>query len=308
MRRGIFLLPNVVTTANLFCGFFSITRSIAGEFEFAAFLIIFATFLDFLDGRIARLTKSQSGFGVEYDSLSDLTTFCLAPAILAYLFGLQEFGRFGIAACFLFFGCGALRLARFNVQASTIEKYDFQGLPSPTAGGMIAAYVLFYQDVVGFSDRQLFILLGLTVGLGLLMVSNVRYRSFKRVSRASFLFLVLIVALFFLIASKPKVMFFVVASVYVLIGIVEWIWKSPQKIRGIKDLWVRFYNERREDLIYNDEGEEEGDEGRAEENGENSVDDDNNLRVVSSPHVISTSPPHISSVISTRPGGPRRNP
>jgi len=265
IRRGIYLLPNLITTANLFCGFFAITKSIQGQFEYAAWLIILAGLLDFLDGRVARMTHSQSEFGVEYDSLSDLTTFCMAPAILSYLFGLQEFGRVGIAAAFLFFACGALRLARFNVQSASVEKYDFQGMPTPTGGGMIASYILFYMEVFGDNDKKLYFLLAMIIGLGLLMVSNVRYRSLKRVKRTSFLFMVLVVATVFLLAAKPTIMFFVVGSIYVLSGVVEWVWTAPQKIRGIKDLVLHIFNEKREDLVLEDEDNEVSEASNIEE-------------------------------------------
>ena len=116
MRRGVALLPNLLTTANLFCGFFSITKTLSGDFVFAVWLIVLAGLFDFLDGRVARMTHTQSRFGTEYDSLADLSTFCMSPAVLAYNWDLKTFDKIGIAACFLYFACGALRLARFNVQ------------------------------------------------------------------------------------------------------------------------------------------------------------------------------------------------
>ena len=255
MRRGVLLLPNLITTMSLFCGYLSITQSLKENYAFAAWLVVLATFLDFLDGRVARMTGSQSDFGAEYDSLSDLLTFVVAPAVLAYKFGLYHFDKFGIAAGFLFVACGALRLARFNVQAGNVEKFDFQGLPSPSAGGTLCTFIIFYEHLFDLPDAYPFILLGFTLGLGLLMVSAVRYRSFKRLHRTSFVFLIMLVTIIFAMATQPQIMFFTLALVYVLSGIVEWIWKSPQKIRGIKDLWVRFYNERNEDLVYDDDGE-----------------------------------------------------
>lgn len=266
MKRGLLVIPNLITTANLFCGFFSIIKSISGQFEFAAYLVVLAGFFDFLDGRVARMMKMQSDFGVEYDSLADLTTFCLAPALLAYNFGLNQFGKFGLGACFLYFACGALRLARFNVQSSTVEKVNFQGAPSPTAGGMMVSWVLFHLETMGMPTYRgfgLYVMLGITVGMALLMVSSVEYRSFKKLKRGSFLFLVIVVSAVFLITAQPNIMFFIIGVIYVSIGLIGWLWKSPEKIRGIRALVVRLYNERREDLVYEDEDEDEDEDVKA---------------------------------------------
>lgn len=252
LKKGIALLPNLLTTANMFCGFYSIVKSLQGQFEFAAWLVVLAMFFDFLDGRVARMTNTASDFGVEFDSLSDLTTFCLAPAILGYQWILFDLHRIGIAGCFLFFLCGALRLARFNVQSGDVEKTNFQGLPSPTAGGVLVTFTVFYNHVIGPvvpGDHVRFIFLGLTVALGLLMVSHVEYRSFKKVNKTSFVFMVFLVAVAAILAAQPEVMFFVVGMTYVLIGLVMWLWKSPQKIRGFTDLLARIYNNRRENFI-----------------------------------------------------------
>ena len=180
----------------------------------------------------------------------------MAPAVLAYCFGLNQFGKMGIGACFLYFACGALRLARFNVQSGSVEKVNFQGAPTPTGGGMLVSYVLFHLEMMGMpGDRTLgvYILLGLTVFMGFLMVSSVQYRSFKKVKRGSFLFLVLSVATAFIIMAQPAIMLFVFGCVYVSVGLIGWLWKSPGKIRGVKDLMIRLYNERNEDLIFEEE-------------------------------------------------------
>lgn len=252
-------MPNLLTTANLFCGFFSIIKSLEGQFEFASWLIILATFFDFMDGRVARMTGSQSDFGVEFDSLSDLTTFCVAPAILSYTWGLFHFGKFGVAACFLFCACGALRLARFNVQSEGVEKFNFQGLPTPAGGGNIACFVIFFQNYFETFELKNYFLLFLTIALGLLMVSSVKYRSFKKVKRTSFIFMVCMIACIFIVAAEPEIMFFVMAITYVLTGMIEWVWKSPQKIRSLKDLLQHFYYERREKFIYEDDDDGDGD-------------------------------------------------
>lgn len=269
MRRGISLLPNLLTTANLFCGFFSITKSLNGEFVFAAWLVVFAGFFDFLDGRVARMTGTQSDFGVEFDSLSDLTTFCMAPAILAFQWSLWSFGKIGIAACFLFFACGALRLARFNVQAGSVEKVDFQGLPTPAAGGTLVSFVVFYSHWIGVGQNpRSFLVLAMVAALGLLMVSNVKYRSAKKVQRTSFVFFVVLVTIVFFLAAQPETMFFAVGVLYVSAGLMEWIWTSPQKIRNLTDLMVRIYNHRRENFVY-DEDEEEISQHSKKEKREN---------------------------------------
>ncbi len=257
MRRGIFLLPNILTTANLFCGFFSIIQSLKGNYAVAAWLVVLAIFFDMLDGRVARMTGSSSDFGAEYDSLSDIVTFIVAPSVLSYLFGLKDFGKIGIAAGFLFLGCGALRLARFNVQSAHVEKNDFQGLPVPSAGGVICTYIIFYLHVFGAPDKYPFILVGLVIGMALLMVSAVRYKSFKRINRTSFVSLFLIIALIVVMAIEPQIMFFAFGVVYVLIGLVGWVWKSPQRIRGIRDLWRHFYEAKHEDIVFEEESEDD---------------------------------------------------
>lgn len=222
VKRGVAFLPNILTTANLFCGFFSIIQSINGNFTFAVWLVVLAGLFDFLDGRVARMTGTQSDFGVEYDSLADLTTFCMGPAVLIYNWGLDSFGNFGVAACFMYFACGALRLARFNVQAGDVEKVDFQGLPTPSAAGTMVSYVLFHDYFFGSPqpDSRNYFLIALTVLLALLMVSNIRYRSMKKVkNRASFFQLVLAVTIFFVIAARPEITLFLVGVIYVSIGI-----------------------------------------------------------------------------------------
>src|SRR3989338_7782861 len=207
IKKGIYLLPNLCTTANLFCGFYSVVSSLKGEFVTAAWAILLAGIFDFLDGRIARLTHASSEFGIEYDSLVDLASFGLAPGILVYTWALQEFDRIGWLAAFLFFACGALRLARFNVQIDTVEKRYFQGLPIPVAAYVIATFVIFYDYLYGIPPLKSWLALFLTVVLALLMVSTLRYYSFKQIDfkgRWSFFALVIIVGIFFLIATEPK--------------------------------------------------------------------------------------------------------
>ena len=149
----IYILPNMMTTANLFCGFYSIIYSIKGDFKTAAIAVVVAAIFDLLDGRLARLTHATSKFGAEYDSLCDLVSFGVAPAILMYQWALNPFGRFGMMASFLFAACGALRLARFNVQVGVVEKNYFQGLPIPMAAGIVASSYIAFDDL-GWSPTE----------------------------------------------------------------------------------------------------------------------------------------------------------
>lgn len=224
MKRGVYLLPNLCTSASLFCGFYSVVKSLAGDFERAAWAILFAGVFDLLDGRLARLAKAESQFGIEYDSLSDLASFGLAPGILIYTWTLHGFGKLGWLAAFLYFACGALRLARFNVQHDDIEKDSFQGLPIPVAAYVIATYVIFRFDGGRFPQQGSYLVAFITMLLALLMVSTVRYRSLKVIDlgrRNSFFALVLVVIGIIVVAMRPEVMMFVLTLGYVASGLFE---------------------------------------------------------------------------------------
>ncbi len=241
VKRGVALLPNLLTTANMFCGFFSILQSFSGKYTTAVWFIILASFFDFLDGRVARMTGTSSDFGVAYDSLADLCTVCLAPALLAYQWGLKSYGKLGIGIAFLYFCCGALRLARFNVQAGDVEKTDFQGLPSPAAAGTLVSYTLFHKYFAAQIAFPSGLLVGLTIFLALLMVSHVRYKSAKSAQqRTNFIFLIGAVGLIAWIATQPQVSLFAFGICYVLFGFVSWIVKSPRKFYDLKGqvLWL----------------------------------------------------------------------
>ncbi|MGK5082540.1 CDP-diacylglycerol--serine O-phosphatidyltransferase [Bdellovibrionota bacterium FG-1] len=216
--RKIYLVPNFVTTANMFCGFYSVVASIQGDFTSASWAILAAAIFDMLDGRVARLAKATSEFGVQYDSLSDLISFGMAPGVLLYQWALQPFGRVGWAAAFLFLACGALRLARFNVLAGVLSKAYFQGLPIPMGAGMVATFIIFSQTL-GWTVEQIQVpVLILTFGLAGLMVSTIKFPSFKELnwrSRASFGYLMMGVLAMILIAAKPEVTLFVLLSSYV---------------------------------------------------------------------------------------------
>lgn len=241
MRPGIhiYVLPNLITTMNMFFGFLALVQAIKGEFIFSAYAIVAAAVFDTLDGRVARMTRSQSKFGAEYDSLCDLVSFGVAPGMMLYLWALQPFGRLGWLVSFLFTACGALRLARFNVQATVIEKAYFQGLPIPMAAGIVASSVLAFNDL-GWEPHGSIILLGMTILLAFVMVSTFRYRSFKDLDlkrRVPFMYLVIGVGAIGAVAWWPEVMLFVVFMTYATAGAVFGIlgWGRPPKQNPIID-------------------------------------------------------------------------
>ena len=224
-KRGIYLLPSVLTTFGMFAGFYSIISSINGEFTIAAISIMIAMMWDTLDGRVARLTNTQSAFGAEYDSLADLVSFGLAPALLVYEWSLYELGRFGWLAAFVYLACAALRLARFNTQVGTADKRFFQGLPSPAAAGVIASMIWLKIWTFASFDSEVISLgyylgAGITILCGILMVSNVRYYSFKELDskKASFRFLLLIVLSLIILMYKPNIILFTGFFLYLLSG------------------------------------------------------------------------------------------
>jgi len=225
-KRGIYMLPSIFTTFALFAGFYSIVASINGDFTVAAISIMVAMLWDTLDGRLARLTNTQSDFGAEYDSLSDLVSFGVAPALLVYLWSLSDLGRIGWLAAFIYLACAALRLARFNTQVGTSEKRYFQGLSSPASAGVIASMIWLkfwnfeYLDF-GVVSLSYYIGISITILCGLLMVSNVRYFSFKEfdsTDKASFRFLLLIVLGLILLLYKPNIVLFSGFFIYMLSG------------------------------------------------------------------------------------------
>lgn len=221
VRRGIYILPNLLTTANLFCGFYGIIASIKHDFKTAAIAIIVSCLFDILDGKVARFTGADSRFGLEYDSLADLVAFGLGPALLVYLWALEPFGRLGWVAAFIFVACGALRLARFNVQVSSVSKKYFVGLPIPAAACMVATTVLIFYHLKGSGPTKHLLLLAMTYLLGFLMVSNVTYSSFKEFDwfqKMPFRSFVLTILLFSVIAVQPSIMLFTLAVIYVSSG------------------------------------------------------------------------------------------
>lgn len=223
--RGIYLLPSILTTFGMFAGFYSIIASINGDFTLAAISIMVAMLWDALDGRVARLTNTQSDFGAQYDSLADLVSFGVAPALLVYEWSLSDLGRIGWLAAFIFLACAALRLARFNTQVGISDKRYFQGLPSPAAAGVIASMIWLkfwkfeYFDF-GIVSLSYYVGVGITIVCALLMVSNVRYYSFKELDskKASFRFLLAIVLSLIVLLSKPNIFLFTGFFLYMLSG------------------------------------------------------------------------------------------
>ena len=206
-RRGIYLLPNLLTTGALFAGFYAIVAAINGRYEPAAISIFIAMVLDGMDGRIARMTNTQSDFGAEYDSLADMVSFGLAPALVAYEWILVDLGKIGWLGAFVFTSAAALRLARFNTQARVADKKFFQGLPSPAAAAVVAGLIWFMESYSMKSHiATMPFLFVVTIALALLMVSNVRYYSFKELDlrgRVPFVALLAIVLGFVLISLDP---------------------------------------------------------------------------------------------------------
>ncbi|HQN17953.1 MAG TPA: CDP-diacylglycerol--serine O-phosphatidyltransferase [Syntrophobacteraceae bacterium] len=227
--RGTYILPNLFTTANLFSGFFGIVSAINGKFEIAAIAILVSCLFDILDGKVARLTKATSRFGVEYDSLADLVAFGVGPGLLVYLWALRPFGRLGWLAAFLFVACGALRLARFNVQSGTVSSKYFVGLPIPGGATMIATTVLFLYGWEISSPHLLGIpLLVFTYLLGFLMVSTIPYNSFKDleyVKSKPLPVLFGVVVLVTVVAVSPGPMMFTILLTYVISGPLEYLVK-----------------------------------------------------------------------------------
>lgn len=230
LRRGIYLLPNLITTGALFSGFYAIISSMSGAIENAAIAIIVAGVLDALYGRIARLTNTQSEFGVQYDSLSDLVAFGVAPAVLMFSWVLSDLGKFGWMAAFLYMACAALRLARFNTKP---DNTVFFGLASPMAAGLVASSVWAWTDNIASTvTLPLAIpMAALTVGAAVLMVSNFRYYSPKQIDmhRVPFIYMLGVVVLFALIIVNPPLVLLGLAVLYAGSGPVQAILRRRSK-------------------------------------------------------------------------------
>lgn len=231
-RRGIYLLPNLFTTGALFAGFYAIVQSMNGKFEHAAVAIFIAMVFDGLDGRVARMTHTQSEFGAQYDSLSDMVSFGVAPSLVVYEWALRGLGKWGWFAAFIYCVATALRLARFNTNIDIVDKHYFQGLPSPAAAALVAGFVWVMLDYGNSGESMRWYAATLTIFAGLSMVSNLPFYSFKDINmRKSVPFLVIfLAALFFLlIFSYPPGVLFGLFLCYALSGFVMWFMRRRNK-------------------------------------------------------------------------------
>lgn len=232
-NRGIYLLPNLLTTAGLFSGFFAVVSSMNGHFESAAIAIFIAMIFDGLDGRVARMTNTQSEFGAEYDSMADMVSFGIAPGLVAYNWALSGMGKFGWLAAFVFVAAAALRLARFNTQVGVADKRYFQGLASPAAAGVVASLVWLGTEYEIDGHDIGFIMGLITITSGLLMVSNFRYNSFKEVDwkgKVNFIVVLLIVLVFVIVAASPAELLSAIFVLYAASGPVTTI-RSVKKLK-----------------------------------------------------------------------------
>lgn len=237
MRKGIYILPNTLTLCGMFLGFFSILASLKGDYISAAWAIAIATIFDGLDGWVARLTHSTTRFGIELDSLSDLVAFGVAPAVMLYEWSLNNFGRLGLAAAFLFLACGALRLARYNVQMGSVESKAFTGMPIPGAAVIAASTVIFHYEIWDVGPGKNIYILLITFLLAFLMVSTLRYHGAKELNfrkRKPFWILVTIVIVFMIIVIHPPTSIFIFAMLYLFGGIIENIFLFARKRRQAK--------------------------------------------------------------------------
>ncbi|MCF6289113.1 MAG: CDP-diacylglycerol--serine O-phosphatidyltransferase [Proteobacteria bacterium] len=237
--KGIYLLPNLFTTGALFAGYYSIIASINGKFEIAAIAVFIAALLDGLDGRVARLTNTQSEFGEQYDSLSDLISFGLAPSLLMYNWSLHSLanihpimGKIGWLVAFIYAVSGALRLARFNVHIGTVDKNYFEGMPSPAAAALLCSFVWVAVDHEFTGESLNYVVLAITLFAGLMMVSKIKYYAFKTLpfkETVPFVWILLLVFIFVLLALAPAKVLFVVFTSYSLSGVLLSVYEFKQK-------------------------------------------------------------------------------
>jgi len=236
-RRGIYLLPNLFTTGALFSGFYAITSAMGGRFETAVIAIFVAMILDGMDGRVARLTNTQSEFGAQYDSLSDMVSFGAAPALVMYSWAFSSLGKLGLFAAFVHAAGGALRLARFNTQLATADKNYFQGLPSPAAAAILAGFIWICLEYKYDIELFKYFALALTVSTGLLMVSNFRYWSFKKIDlKGKVPFIVTIAAMLGIafVMAQPQTMLFLLFLAYAISGPVLTLVMRRRRLQGRK--------------------------------------------------------------------------
>ena len=232
MRRGIYLLPSLFTVAGLFSGFYSIVASTKGLYLPAAMWVFVAMICDGLDGRVARLTNTQSEFGSQLDSMSDMVCFGIAPALLVYLWSLSELGKVGWLSAFWFAMCSALRLARFNANTENTDKKYFKGLSTPLAAACVCSFVWCFADINFHHAGMSPLMAVFMIVLGLLMVSSIPFRSFKDLDLKNkvpfFKLMLLVLAIFFVVLDPPKTLLFY-SSLYLLSGLVEWVYRFMQR-------------------------------------------------------------------------------
>lgn len=236
IKKGVYILPNLLTSASLMSGFYAIVSVWNENFINAAYAIIISAIFDMLDGRIARMMGAASRFGVEYDSLADLVAFGVAPSLLIYAWALRPYGRIGWMAGFLFLICGALRLARFNVQINTVESRKFNGLPIPGAALVIASAVIFYYELAGEGQTlKEYFVLALTFALAFLMISTIKYHSFKDldpIKRKPFSALTFAILISLLIIAKHEVFLFLIFFGYSMSGPLIYLIEKRKKVRS----------------------------------------------------------------------------
>ncbi len=228
-RKGIYMLPNMITLAALFGGFYSVVMAMNGQFELATVGIFAAMVLDSLDGRVARMTNTQSAFGEQMDSLSDMVSFGAAPALVAYEWALRDIGRWGWVAAFVYCACAALRLARFNVNTTVVDKRYFQGLPSPSAAALVCGFIWLMTDSGVQPSTVNWVMFVLTLFAGLTMVTNVPFYSFKdfRIKRSvPFAAIVLVALGIAVIGIHPPTVLFALFVVYSLSGYAVYAWRK----------------------------------------------------------------------------------
>ena len=235
-RRGVYLLPNLLTLGALFAGFYAVIAGMSGNFNEAGWAILIAGVLDGLDGRIARLTRSQSAFGAEFDSLSDMVSFGMAPALIMFSWAFEPLGRLGWAASFFYMACAALRLARFNVQLGTVDKRFFLGLQSPVAAGLISFIPwVGYKHEVEVTALVAYPAAAVMVLTGLLMISNYRYFSFKVLNvkgTVPYMVLLLTLVLLVVVAQNPQELLLAMCVIYAASGPAAWFYRKRGKITG----------------------------------------------------------------------------
>ncbi|MBF0539389.1 MAG: CDP-diacylglycerol--serine O-phosphatidyltransferase [Nitrospirae bacterium] len=224
MKRGVYILPNALTLCGMCFGFYSIVASLKGQYTDAGWAILIANIFDGLDGWVARMTNSTSRFGIELDSLSDLVAFGVAPSIMAYNWALQPAGRIGWAVAFLYVCCGALRLARYNVQMVSTEKKYFTGMPIPAAATILATLVIFHEHQFGNVHANSTLVAIITAVISIFMISTLRFHGLKELDlkkRKPFPFLVLLIILTAIIITNPPIMLFAFGFLYMFVGIIE---------------------------------------------------------------------------------------